>query len=89
MSVFDQPRKRKFKNIATRSYQIPTHVYRVMYMWREGRRGDRIIQTHKFPPTVHFFYSTIIKHIPLHCTRIVRQTNFRGIEGEKEKIKKG
>lgn len=57
-------------------------------MWSEGRRGDRIIQTHKFPPTVHFFYSTIIKHIPLHCTRIVRQTNFRGIEGEKEKNKK-
>lgn len=44
MSVFDQPRKRKFKNIATRSYQIPTtciscHVY------VEGRKEGGLYYT--------------------------------------------
>lgn len=33
---------------------------------REEGKGDHIIQTHKFPPTGHFFYSTIIKYIPVY-----------------------
>lgn len=93
-SVFDRNRGRKGLKITQQGLtKYRQHVYRFVEGGREGRRGDRIIiQTQKFPPTVHFFYSTIIKYMPVYTLHISRRSTnkFRIVESRgrgRKKIK--